>query len=218
MGFPGGSAVKNSSADVGDVDLISELGTSPGGGNGTHSSILAWEIPQTEEPGELQPWGGKSRAGLSDWWQRATSVAGPPPRCLECSSDRLTAPCPSAHLNLAGHHWLSISKKTVSNQTQQLQTVPWLDLHMDSLSLDGKRSPTCRDGLRRLWRPAQANRSSPTWTHWVSPPTHPQGPQPMSHWTRVHTPLLLAMFPSTLHSPCGIRLQLKPPPWLKKNT
>ena len=66
MGFPGGSAVKNSSADVGDVDLISELGTSPGGGNGTHSSILAWEIPQTEEPGELQPWGGKSRAGLSD--------------------------------------------------------------------------------------------------------------------------------------------------------
>ena len=54
MGFPGGSAVKNSSADVGDVDLISELGTSPGGGNGTHSSILAWEIPQTEEPEGLQ--------------------------------------------------------------------------------------------------------------------------------------------------------------------
>ena len=66
MGFPGGSAVKNSPADVGDVDLISGLGTSPGGGNGTHSSILAWEIPWTEEPDGLQPWGGKSRAGLSD--------------------------------------------------------------------------------------------------------------------------------------------------------
>ena len=67
MGFPGGSAVKNSSADVGDVDLISELGTSPGGGNGTHSSILAWEIPQTEEPGEVRSVGSqKIRARLSD--------------------------------------------------------------------------------------------------------------------------------------------------------
>ena len=25
----------------------------------THSSILAWEIPQTEEPGGLQSWGPK---------------------------------------------------------------------------------------------------------------------------------------------------------------
>ena len=24
-----------------------------------HSSILAWEIPRTEEPGRLSPWGGK---------------------------------------------------------------------------------------------------------------------------------------------------------------
>ena len=26
----------------------------------THSSILAWEIPWTEETGELSPWGLKS--------------------------------------------------------------------------------------------------------------------------------------------------------------
>jgi len=25
----------------------------------THSSILAWEIPQTEEPGSYSPWGHK---------------------------------------------------------------------------------------------------------------------------------------------------------------
>ena len=25
----------------------------------THSSILAWEIPGTEEPGKLHPWGHK---------------------------------------------------------------------------------------------------------------------------------------------------------------
>ena len=26
----------------------------------THSSIVAWEIPQTEEPGGYHPWGHKS--------------------------------------------------------------------------------------------------------------------------------------------------------------
>ena len=33
----------------------------------THSSILAWEIPRTEEPGELQSMGlQESQTGLSD--------------------------------------------------------------------------------------------------------------------------------------------------------
>ena len=33
----------------------------------THSSILAWRIPWTEEPGRLHsPWGGKSWTRLSD--------------------------------------------------------------------------------------------------------------------------------------------------------
>ena len=31
----------------------------PGEGNGNHSSILAWRIPWTEEPGRLQHWGYK---------------------------------------------------------------------------------------------------------------------------------------------------------------
>ena len=31
-----------------------ELGSSPGRGNATYSSILVWEIPWTEEPGRLQ--------------------------------------------------------------------------------------------------------------------------------------------------------------------
>ena len=35
MGFRGGSAVKNSPANAGDVHLISELGRSPGGRNGS---------------------------------------------------------------------------------------------------------------------------------------------------------------------------------------
>ena len=33
----------------------------------THSSMFAWEIPWTEEPGGLySPWGRKSQTGLSD--------------------------------------------------------------------------------------------------------------------------------------------------------
>ena len=52
MGFPGGSVVKNPPANVGDPGLIPESGRSPG--MATHSSILAWEIPWTEEPGRPQ--------------------------------------------------------------------------------------------------------------------------------------------------------------------
>ena len=39
--------------DVRDVDLTPGLGRSPGGGMATHSSILAWRILWTEEPGGL---------------------------------------------------------------------------------------------------------------------------------------------------------------------
>ena len=46
--------VKNPPANAGDTDLILGLGRSPGEGNGTHSNILPWKIPWTEEPGRLQ--------------------------------------------------------------------------------------------------------------------------------------------------------------------
>ena len=36
-----------------------------------HSSILAWRIPQTEEPGGLQSMRSQSRAWLSDWHTKA---------------------------------------------------------------------------------------------------------------------------------------------------
>ena len=65
LGFPSGSAVKNPPAmqekqvhSLGQKDLLEGEMT-------THSSILAWEIPQTEEPGS--PWGLlKSQTQLSD--------------------------------------------------------------------------------------------------------------------------------------------------------
>ena len=52
--------VKNppgSTGDVRDVGSIPGLGRSPAGGHATHSSILAWRIPWTEEPGGLQSMG-----------------------------------------------------------------------------------------------------------------------------------------------------------------
>ena len=46
--------VKKLLAKAGDGDSIPRLGRSPGGRNGTHSSILAWRIPWTEELRRLQ--------------------------------------------------------------------------------------------------------------------------------------------------------------------
>ena len=40
-----------------DVSLIPGSGRSPGVENGNLSSILAWEVPWTKEPGGLQPVG-----------------------------------------------------------------------------------------------------------------------------------------------------------------
>ena len=56
-GFPVCSVVKESACNVGDTGntgLIPGLGRSPGEEMATHSSILAWRIPWTEEPGRLQ--------------------------------------------------------------------------------------------------------------------------------------------------------------------
>ena len=57
MGFPAASVVKNppiNAGDTGDTGLIPGLGGSSGEGHATDSSILAWRIPWTEEPGGLQ--------------------------------------------------------------------------------------------------------------------------------------------------------------------
>ena len=43
-----------SAGDARDIRTILESGRSPGAENATHSSILAWRIPWTEEPGRLQ--------------------------------------------------------------------------------------------------------------------------------------------------------------------
>ena len=65
-GSPGGSAVKNPPANAGDQGSIPGWEDPPGEGNATHSSILAWEIPWTEESGRFQSMGfHKSQTQLS---------------------------------------------------------------------------------------------------------------------------------------------------------
>ena len=60
--FPGSSVVKNPPANAGDTE---DWGLIPGSGRSleeemaTHSSILAWEIPWTEEPGGLLSMGSQ---------------------------------------------------------------------------------------------------------------------------------------------------------------
>ena len=64
FGFPSGAVVKNLSANVeaaggaGWEDPLEEE-------MATHSSILAWRIPWTEEPGGLQFMGSQSQTRLS---------------------------------------------------------------------------------------------------------------------------------------------------------
>ena len=66
MSFPGGTGGKELPTNAGDIrgvvrylvweDSLEE-------GMATHSSIFAWRIPWTEEPGGLQPMGSQTEHG-----------------------------------------------------------------------------------------------------------------------------------------------------------
>ena len=64
-GFPGGSEDKAFACNAGDPGLIPGLGRPLEKEMATHSSLLAWRIPWTEEPGGLQST-GLQRVG-HDW-------------------------------------------------------------------------------------------------------------------------------------------------------
>ena len=60
FGFPGGSVGKESACIVGDPGSIPWVWEVPlEKGRATHSSILAWRIPWTEQPGGLQSTGSQ---------------------------------------------------------------------------------------------------------------------------------------------------------------
>ena len=55
--FTGGSVSKESAWNAGDLGSVPGSGRSPGKEMATHSSILAWRIPWSEEPARLQSMG-----------------------------------------------------------------------------------------------------------------------------------------------------------------
>ena len=60
MGLPYSSDGKASACNAEDPGSITGSGRSPEKEMATHSSILAWRIPQTEEPGGLQSMGSQT--------------------------------------------------------------------------------------------------------------------------------------------------------------
>ena len=60
QGFPSGSKVKNPSVNGGDTGSIPGWEDPLEKEIATHSSILAWKIPWTEQPGRLQSMGSQS--------------------------------------------------------------------------------------------------------------------------------------------------------------
>ena len=73
MGFSGGSDGKESACNAGDPGLILGWEDPLEKGMATHSSILAWRIPWTEEepPQPIQPPGGLALAGAGVFGVRA---------------------------------------------------------------------------------------------------------------------------------------------------
>ena len=59
LGFPGGSLGEEFDCSAGDPGLIPSQEDPLEEGMATHSSILAWRISWTEEPGRLQSMGSQ---------------------------------------------------------------------------------------------------------------------------------------------------------------
>ena len=65
-GSDSGSESKESTCNAGDLGLTPSQEDPLEKGMATHSSILAWRIPWTEEPGGLQSMGSQIQTRLSD--------------------------------------------------------------------------------------------------------------------------------------------------------
>jgi len=65
LGFPGGSASKESTCNVGDLGLIPGLGISPGGGHGNPLQYSCLENPH----------GQRSLEGYSAWGHKESNMA-----------------------------------------------------------------------------------------------------------------------------------------------
>ena len=119
-GLPWWLSGKEFTCKAGDAGWILGSGRSPGGGNATHSSILTWEVPWTEEPGGLRSMG--SQRVRHDWATEHARMHVRRPRASGLSTELVCAlkrhqvkglffvMCrnPNRPPALPGNQWLSV--------------------------------------------------------------------------------------------------------------
>ena len=121
-GFPSGSVVKNRPAiqeawvlSLGQEDPLEEC-------MATHSSILAWRMPWTQEPGRLEPIGWQ-RAGhdWSDWLEQqmlTETYCGLAPYSVPCRLQTVTQPEDGSFPEQKIHLWMR--QKTLPSESEIL--------------------------------------------------------------------------------------------------
>ena len=150
-------------------------------GMATHSSILVWEIPRTEESGELQSMGlQRVGQGRANKWERAWQTSSHDPRELALHAQLGFAVFQLNVNNLAEHHHQtrSLCDHTGSRQKQDHDHI-WTLQNMStiqapkysSLCLLVNRSDlcffiTCSFGLHLVsFLLDEAYWDTPSWTH-----------------------------------------------------
>ena len=68
--------VKNPPASAKDTGAIPGSGSPPEKEMATHSSILAWEIPRTEQPGRLQSMGVAKELDMTEQLNKTVTLKG----------------------------------------------------------------------------------------------------------------------------------------------
>lgn len=127
----------------------------------------------------------------------------------------LTAPCPSAHLNLARRHWLEAYQRKQWGTNHNCSNCALVGLHIWTPSPWDGTQAHLQGQVREMGDLPRADHSSPTWTRWVSPPTYPKAPANVPLKNSPHT---LAFSYVSIHTsqPLWVKLPSKPPPWQKK--
>ena len=125
--LPGGTSDNPpaNAGDIRDLDLIPGLGRSLEKGTATHSSILAWRIPWTEEPGGLRSMGsqkikhncsklarGSERLNNLSWFSANNLLSGKIK--LKSVLPLKTLPFSYILLALGDRKWTSVSLTSVS--------------------------------------------------------------------------------------------------------
>ena len=125
VGFPGGASRKELTCQctrhetqlwsLDQEDPLEE-------GMATHSSILAWRISRTEEPGRLQSMGLQ---GIRHDWSDSTQLTDAPSRALEVLHDSCCSYQPTMPAGISGCIYVSLVAQMVKNLPSVWETWVW---------------------------------------------------------------------------------------------